>query len=680
MGQYDVLLKPLKIRNVVIKNRILSTSHSPGYGEDGKPKARYQLYHEEKAKGGIGLTMFGGSSAVSQDSSVGAWKLLYLGDDSIIPYFREFSERIHRHGARLMCQVSHQGRRNHWDTGDWLPIISASAVPEPQHNHMPKAMEDWDIERVVRDFGQAARRCKEAGLDGIEINAPGPHLISQFLTPSVNKRDDQYGGSLENRLRFAFEVFEEVRRQVGDDFVVGFRMSGDELFEGGLDLRQCLEIGKRIADTKAIDFLTVNGASSRDYNSVALHVPGMALPIAPFLHLASAMKAEVSIPIFHAQRQNDLDTAARAVAEGHVDMVGLTRAHFTDPHIVKKLMEGRVDDIRQCVGAGYCIDRLLKGGDSLCIHNAATSREAIVPHVIRRAATRKRVVIVGAGPGGLEAARASGERGHEVILFERSASPGGQINIASRLAWREALNGITRWLEMRVRKLNIDMRLNTEATPEAITALAPDVVIVATGGRPSPGGMPGAELAVTSWDVLSGKAAPGENILIYDESCTEHGLSCAEFLATRGALVEIVSHERTIGKYVGPTNFPFHLRELHKNKVVFTPDTTITSVYRERNKLIAVLRNEYSSELEEREIDQVVMECGTLPCAELYFALKPHSTNLGELDLVAFAQAKSQSVSKNRDGRFQLFRVGDAVSGRNIHAAIYDSLRLCADM
>ena len=305
-------------------------------------------YHEEKARGGIGLTVFGGSSTVSPEVPASAWNQISVADNSVIPIFREFSRRIHSLGAAIIIQLDHQGRRAAWDAEHWFPPISSSPLAEPAHRHFPKEMEDWDIRRVVADFGQAARRCSEGGLDGCEIGVAGPHLIPQFWSPYCNQRTNSYGGSLENRLRFVFEVLAEVRRQVGDDFVVGVRMSGDELVDGGLDQKACLEIAEQLAGSGFIDFLDIHGGQSYEHLTVSVgNNPNMAMPIAPYLHLASAVKAAVAIPVFHAQRIVDIQTAARAIAEGHVDMVGMTRAHIADPHIVRKLMEGRVEDIRQ---------------------------------------------------------------------------------------------------------------------------------------------------------------------------------------------------------------------------------------------------------------------------------------------------------------------------------------------
>jgi 2,4-dienoyl-CoA reductase-like NADH-dependent reductase (Old Yellow Enzyme family)/thioredoxin reductase len=686
MAAVEALLRPLKIRNLTIRNRVMSTSHAPSYGSDGKPKERYQLYHEEKAKGGIGLTMFGGSSSVAVDSPAAPWNQISVADDSVVPWFQEFADRIHRHGAALMIQLTHMGRRTRWDTENWLPTVSASPRREPAHRSIPKEMEDWDFKRIIADYGAAARRCREGGLDGCELSAAHGHLIDQFWSPSVNTRTDKYGGSLENRMRFCIEVLEAMRAAAGDDYIIGLRMSGDELIDDGLTHEDCIAIARTYAERGLIDFVNILGGQARDHLAHAIVLPNMSFPVAPFLYLASSIRREVGIPVFHAQRVTDLNTAARAVEEGHIDMVAMTRAHIADPHIVKKLMEGRVDDIRQCVGAGYCIDRIYVGNDALCIQNAATGRERTMPHIIPKAGKRRRVVVVGGGPGGLEAARVAAERGHAVVLFERNAAPGGQVTLAAKATWREALTGITRWLAQQVTKLGVDLRLGVEATPALIEAEHPDVVIVATGGRPNPGDIKGADLAVTTWDMLSGRVEPAENILLYDGTGQHHGASCAEFLAKRGALVEIATLDRMIAEEVGATNQPIHLRELYKLGVVMSPNLQLTEIYPEGNKRVAVLRNEFTHEEEERLIDQVVVEFGTLPVDGLYFDLKERSVNRGEIDPHALIEGRPQPGLPNgrlpEDGKggFALFRIGDAVAGRNIHAAIYDAARLCKDI
>jgi len=288
--------------------------------------------------------------------------------------------------------------------------------------------------------------------------------------------------------------------------------------------------------------------------------------------------------------------------------------------------------------------------------------------------------VVGAGPAGLEAARVAAARGHKVVLFEKESESGGQINLAARATWRQSLTGISRWLDGQVRKLGVELRLGTQAGADDVLACEPEVVVIATGGRPNKNVAKGADLAVSSWEILSGAVAPAERVLLFDDQGAHQGASCAEFMARAGAKVEIVSPDRAIADELGNTNFATHLRELYRAGVVLTPDTRLIEIGAEGNRLVAVLRNEYDQAQEERAVDQVVIEHGTIPEDDLYFALKPRSSNLGEVDLEALVAGRPQALENNPEGGFQLFRVGDAVASRNIHAAIYDSLRLCKDL
>ena len=678
-SQYPNLLEPFRLRHVTFRNRLMSTSHAPGYVEDRHPKLRYQLYHEEKAKGGLALTMFGGSSNIAPDSP-SAFGQIYIGDDSIVPVLREFSERIHRHGCAIMCQITHMGHRTLWDVEDWLPPVAPSPVREHAHRSFPKEMDRGDIRRVVRAFGDAAVRCRDGGLDGVELLAYG-HLIHQFWTPLVNRRTDEYGGSLENRARFGLEVLEEVRRRVGDDFLVGFRMMGDEMKEGGLGQEDCLALAKIYADTGMCDFLNVVAGQVGDERGLSLSIPSMAGPRAPYVHIAARMKRETGVAVFHATRIMDLPTAEHCVREGLVDMIAMTRAHMADPHIVAKMMRGEEERIRPCVGAGYCIDRIYVGGDALCLHNPATGRERTMPHVVGPSpGPRRKVVVVGAGPAGLEAARVSALRGHEVVVFEAASEPGGQIVLAARATWRKELLGIAEWLAAEIERLGVALHLNRYAESADVLTERPDVVIAATGGVPNLERVAGTEHAVSVWDVLGGQIEPGAEVLVFDDHGDHQGPSVVDYLASRGSSVELATPDRLTAQEVGATNYPAYLASFYAKGVTLTPDRRLRSVERDGNRLRAVLRNEYTDEEETRVVDQVVVEHGTLPAAELFHELAPLARNEGELDLEALIAGRPQAVASNPDGEFMLFRVGDAVASRNIHAAIYDSLRLCKEL
>jgi NADPH-dependent 2,4-dienoyl-CoA reductase/sulfur reductase-like enzyme len=265
------------------------------------------------------------------------------------------------------------------------------------------------------------------------------------------------------------------------------------------------------------------------------------------------------------------------------------------------------------------------------------------------------------------------------VLFEGTDRMGGQINLATKIGHRENLSGVTRWLESQTRKLPVALRMQTMATAEVVKAEAPDLVIVATGGRPNPGRFRDSALVATGQDILSGRVAPGETVLVYDDQNDHQGVSVAEYLAERGARVELVTPDWMTASKLGPTNRPIHIRNLHARGVVMTPDLRLEGVEAEGNRIVAVLHNDYSEADEERLVDQVVVEHGTLPNEELYFALRPDSANLGEVDFDALLEGRPQEIATNPAGAYRLFRIGDAVTSRNIHAAIYDALRLCKD-
>ncbi len=679
MSVASPLLEPFRLRHLELRNRIVSTAHAPAYGEGGMPGERYQRYHEEKVRGGAAATLFGGSASVAIDSPASLWNQIDVASDAVIPFFQQFAERIHRHDAFLLCQLTHMGRRTRWDAGDWITPISSSAVREPAHNAVPKAMEGHDIERVQAAFGAAARRCREGGLDGCEILFAS-HLIWQFIAPRVNRRDDTYGGSLENRLRFGLEVLERVREAVGPDYLVGVRMTGDEMAAGGLDADECVEVFRRIAGTGLVDYLSVIGGEVFTHRELANYMPNMWGEEAPYLPFARAVREATGLPVLHASKLSTPDDAKEALRTGSVDLVGMTRAQIADPHLVRKLAEGRAEEIRPCVGANYCIDRLYAGKDAVCIHNAATGRERELPHEIPPAAMRKRVVVVGGGPGGLEAARVCAERGHDVVLFERETRSGGQLRLAARGPWRGNLLAITGWLEARARKLGAELRLGFEATRERVEDELPDVVVIASGGRPAAANFPGAELALSTWDVMAGDAPPAASVLVYDEHGDHQALSAAEKLAKDGARVELVTPARLVGEELGSINFAIHLQELYANGARLTPDHRVHAVEKGDGGLRVRLRNEYTGDETVREVDQLVVELGTRPVDSLYHELVPGSRNGGEIDWEALVAGRPQTIESRPDGAYQLFRIGDAAASRNVHAAIHDALRLCKDL
>lgn len=684
--RYPHLFEPIQLNQLKIRNRIVSTAHAEVYAENGVPGERYIRYYEEKARGGVGLAICGGSSPVAKDSPAEWWSSVNLSRDETMEGLAKLAETMHCHGAKIMIQATHMGRRTAWHGFDWPHLVSPSGVREPVHRGNAKTIEVEEIRRIVKDYAHAARRVKASGMDGIEISAAHQHLIDQFWSPRTNHRTDEYGGSLANRLRFGIEVLTAVREEVGRDFCVGLRMCGDEFHEDGLDHEALKEIAQAMSETGLIDYLSVIGSGADTHNTLANCMPPMALPPEPFVHLAGGIKSVVKIPVMHAQSIRDAQQAERLLASGTVDMVGMTRAQIADPHMVIKIRDGREDQIKQCVGANYCIDRQYNGLDVLCVQNAATSREQTMPHIIPKTTGAKRkVVVVGAGPAGLEAARVARERGHDVVLFEKQAQVGGQVNLAAKAPQREQMAGIIRWFDLETQRLGVDRRLNTEADVSMVMDERPDIVVLATGGVPHIdqvsewGAAEG--LSVSSWDILGGSVAPKGNVLVYDVVSTHAGSGVADFIASRGHLVEIVTPDVKIADDTGGTTFPIFYRRLYAQGVVLTPNHWLDRVYREGDKLVAVLRNEYTDVQEERVVDQVVIENGIRPNEALYWKLKERSVNRGQTDIDALYAAEAQPVLSQPlgGGKFALFRVGDAVSMHNIHAAIYDALRLAKD-
>lgn len=676
----DPLLQPFQLKHLTLRNRIMTTSHEPAYPEDGMPKDRYRLYHLERAKAGVALAMTAGSAAVSKDSPPVFNNVLAYRDE-VVGWMKRLADDLHEAGTAVMIQLTHLGRRTRWDKGDWLPVVSSSAIREPSHRAFPKVIEDWDIARIIEDYADAAERMKEAGLDGVEFECFG-HLMDQFVSPLTNTLAHPYGGSFDNRLRFAMDVLEACRKRVGEKFLLGVRYTADEVEKGGITEEDGIAMGHRFRESGLVDFVNIIRGRIHTDPAMTDMIPIQGMRSAPHLDFAGRVRAEVGLPTFHAARIADVATARHAVATNQLDMVGMTRAHMADPHIVQKIIEGREDEIRPCVGATYCLDRIYQGGMALCIHNPATGRESEgIPHKVSPAAQKKKIVVVGAGPAGLEAARVAGERGHEVIVFEAADQPGGQVRLTSLSKRRSEMIGIIDWRMAQCAAHGVEFRFNTFADAADVLAEKPDVVIIATGGLPQKDVLEtGNDLTVSAWDILSGDVKPGTNVLLYDDAGDHTALQAAQFLAEAGSTVEVMTPDRSFAPEVMAMNLVPYMRALQDKPVTFTVTYRLLAAEREGNRMKAVVGSDYLTEMRhERHFDQIVVNHGTQPLVDIYFDLKPQSENLGAVDYEALIAGRPQTMDGGPAG-FRLYRIGDAVSARNTHAAIYDALRLVKEI
>ena len=666
----ELLLQPFQLGHLRLKNRIVSTSHAISYDVEGLPLERYQRYHEEKARGGLAMTMFGGSANISPDSA-SVFGQLVVGSDEVIPKFQEFSDRIHRYDCKIMCQLTHLGRRTTAYGDNWLTPIAPSRVREKLHRSFPREMDDHDIMRVVRNFGDAAWRCKEGGLDGCEVMVSS-HLIGQFLSPFTNLRRDRFGGSLSNRMRFGLMVLNEIRERVGDKFVVSLRMPAHEGGEGGLVFDEAVEVAQTFEAEGLVDLFNLTyGRMDTELALATQNMPGMSEPIGPFLPTIKAFRAELQSPVLHAARIVDVATARHALASESVDLVGMTRAHIADPHIVNKLSIGLEDRIRPCIGASMCLS-----SRRACLHNPATGREEFLSHtVVPSHAAPKQILVIGGGPAGLEAARVSALRGHRVTLIEASNELGGQIGIARRATSRADLQSIIGWLKGEIEALNIAVRFNFFVEAEDVMELQPDVVVLATGGLPSFEHIQGSELCMSTWDVLSAPSPERRSAIVYDELGFLAAASCAETLAENGTKVTLVTPHSAVAIDAGYPERVVMLKKLYELNVEILVDHELISVERDGTQRKLKIVNTLTSNEISLTSETVIIEAGTIPDEELFNDLKGLSVNNGVLDVDCLSGGHEQPWETS-PGKFELYRVGDATASSDIHSALFEATRL----
>ncbi len=534
------LFSPLALRGATFRNRIFSTGHQTCLVKDGRVTEDLVAYHRARARGGAALIVV--EAARMHESAVSDAPIIDASRDDCIPGYRAIAQAVQPEGCRLFAQLAHPGRVTlRLRDGLRGPTYSASTVPDNRFKNVPRQLSTDEIADIVASYGRAAARFQEAGLDGVEVTASHGVLPAQFLNPKVNLRSDDYGGPLENRIRFLTETIASIRRQVGPDMIVGLRISLDEMERDGLTRDQAIAGCRLLAEQDGLDYFNVIAGSMAGARGSIHVVPPMAIEHGYLAPAAAELKAAVDRPVFVAGRINQPQIAERIIAQGQADMCGMTRAMIADPEMAAKAAAGRFDDIRACIGCNQaCIGHFHSGLPISCIQHPETGRER---RFADKPAARpsKRIVVAGGGPAGMKAAAVAAERGHAVTLYEAARQLGGQTRLAQTLPGRAEFGGIIANLEREMALAGVEVRTGQALTREAVLALAPDAVILATGATPLRPRIEGAEEAhlVDAWQVLRGEANPGAAVLIADWRCDWIGMGLAEHLVRAGCHVRL---------------------------------------------------------------------------------------------------------------------------------------------
>ena len=578
--RFPHLLSPIRIGPKRLRCRVLVTAHEIRLGDGRIPGPRYAAYHRARARGGAGLQITG-CTAVHHTGGLGSGGALANVDDSIVDGYRVLSGAVHEEGGVILAQLGHSAATTH-ATEPGAPVWAPSAVAGElmRRGQRAHAMSVGEIAEIVDAFGAAAERCRKGGMDGVEILAAFGFLVAAFLSPVANRRTDHYGGSLENRMRFCREVVAAVRDAVGPDGIVGLRIPGDELVEGGLEPEEMKAVARAVESDGKVDYLNVIAGTNMDRLLRAEHWPPTPAQHGLFVHLAAAIRSAVELPVFTVGRITDPVQAERILADGEADMVGMTRAHVADPDLIAKLREGRLDDIRPCVGANVCIRNGLEGRSIGCIHNPQTGRELTWGDPVP-AERSLDVAVVGGGPAGLEAARVAALRGHRVTLHEQAEHLGGQLHTWTRLDSKRELRRIVEWQQRQLERLQVRIRLG-HGVESAADLDGAEVVVLAAGARPGTVSVEGAaEHGVgvcAAHDVLGSEPVPVAPSLVWDRAGGGAAVSAAEHLAVAGCRVVLVTPSMAVADDVDMTNRVPLYRRLYEHGVTMLPNSDIARV------------------------------------------------------------------------------------------------------
>ncbi len=641
-SRFRYLFSPLKIGSTTVRNRISFSAHLTRFAEDWLPTERNAAYLGERAKGGCGLIITEEQSVHPTDRAYD--RMIDAFEPAVVPGYRQITWAVHHYGGRVFAQLNHNGQQCD-GTRSRLPVIAPSDIPDVLFRETPKIAEAEDLADILEGFYTSSLHVVLGGFDGIEIQASHASLLRQFMSPLSNRRNDVYGGSLENRLRFTYEVIDAVREAVGPDYTLGIRLTADEMIPGGLRLEDTQEIASFLEQTGKIDYINLSVGT---FYNLYLVEGSMHTPLGYTVPLAAAVRSVVSLPVFATGRINDPVQAEKVLADGHADMIGMVRAQICDPELAVKALEGRLEDIRACIACNQgCIGRIGSGLSVGCVQNPAIGKENTWGiDTLKRAQRQRKVLVIGGGPAGMEAARMASLRGNQVTLWERSDHLGGQVAIAALAIGRSEFAGAARWLQGQLKKLPIDVSLNQEATADDVLAFNADVVVVATGSRPIDAAVPGADGPdiYSVWQVLLEKPELGERVLVVDYNGHHQSTSVTEGLLDDGHKVTMVTPSLFVGAELGP------LQDLYmalQRLMTKGADMVMNIAVMSFEGTTAVGFNVYSNvPWSSPPADSVVVSMGNQVNDELYFALK------GKV--------------------LELHRVGDCVAPRKVDMAILE--------